>query len=67
VKLAALIRERNVPLVIRDVYHPGQPVAFLERETGVQAVVLSASAREPTPEAYFAIFDELAAALQKAS
>jgi len=66
-KLAALIRERDLPLVVRDVYHPAQPVAFLARETGVDTVVLSASAKEATLEAYFAIFDELASALQKAS
>jgi zinc/manganese transport system substrate-binding protein len=62
-KLAATIRDREVPVVIRDVYHPGDPLEFLARETGVRTAVLPSSCDEPTPESYFALFDRAAEVL----
>jgi hypothetical protein len=53
-----------VPVVIRDVYHAADPLEFLHRETGVRTAVLSASCDEPTPEAYFALFDHAAGVLR---
>ncbi len=63
-KLTATIRERKVPVVIRDVYHSEDPLEFLERETGVRTAVLSSSCSEPTPESYFALFDRAASVLR---
>jgi zinc/manganese transport system substrate-binding protein len=61
--LSATIREKKVPVVIRDLFHPNGPVEFLQRETGARAAVVPASCAEPTPESYFQIFDRLANAL----
>jgi zinc/manganese transport system substrate-binding protein len=61
--LAELIRSRHVPVVIRDVHHPGDAVDFLVRETGVRGLVLPASCDEPTPASYFAHLDQVAAGL----
>lgn len=61
--LAATIREKHVPVVIRDVFHSEDPGEFLQRETGARAAVVSASCDEPTPESYFQTFDRLADAL----
>jgi zinc/manganese transport system substrate-binding protein len=61
--LSATIREKQVPVVIRDLFHPDGPVEFLQRETGARAAVVPASCTEPTPESYFQIFDRLANAL----
>jgi zinc/manganese transport system substrate-binding protein len=63
VSLASLIRERKPAVVIRDVFHPAESVEFLERETGVRGVVVSASCAEPTPQSYLATFDHLAEVL----
>jgi zinc/manganese transport system substrate-binding protein len=61
--LSATIREKQTPVVIRDLFHPDGPVEFLQRETGVRAAVVPASCAEPTPESYLQIFDRLANAL----
>jgi ABC-type Zn uptake system ZnuABC Zn-binding protein ZnuA len=62
-ELADVIRSRHVPIVIRDPYHAASGPEFLERETGVRAVVLPASCDEPTPASYFAHFDRIARTL----
>jgi zinc/manganese transport system substrate-binding protein len=61
--LSATIREKKVPVVVREVFHPEGPVEFLERETEARGVVMPASCEEPTPESYFALFDRAAALL----
>ena len=61
--LSTAIREKQIPVVIRDLFHPDGPVEFLQRETGVRAAVVPASCAEPTPESYFQIFDRLAGAV----
>jgi hypothetical protein len=58
--LAETIRSKNVPVVIRDIYHSDSPLAFLRRETGVRTAVLASSCEEPTPESYLALFDRVA-------
>jgi zinc/manganese transport system substrate-binding protein len=58
--LAALIRARGVPVVVRDPYHPPDPVRFLARETGASGAVLPTACDEPTPASYFAHFDQVA-------
>ncbi|GJM45220.1 MAG: adhesin [Gemmatimonadota bacterium] len=58
--LAELIREQQIPLVVRDVYHTASAVEFLARETGVRSAVLPTSCDEPTPEAFLAHFDRVA-------
>lgn len=65
-KLAETIKEKKVPVVIRDVYHDAGPLEFLQRQTGVRTAVLPASCDTPTPEAYFALFDRIAATLRGA-
>jgi zinc/manganese transport system substrate-binding protein len=65
--LSATIREKQVPVVIRDTYHPSDPLEFLQRETGVRTAVLPASCDEPTPVAYFALFDRIVSVLSGAS
>jgi zinc/manganese transport system substrate-binding protein len=67
VSLAALIRDRKVGVVARDAFQPEGPLAFLARETGVRVVVLHASCAEPTPGAYFTIFDSLAEVFRERS
>lgn len=62
--LAETIRERGVPLVVRDVYQPEGPLDFLQRTTKVRVAVLPSSCDAPTPAAYFALFDRLAESLQ---
>jgi zinc/manganese transport system substrate-binding protein len=62
-ELAAVIRERKVPLVVRDTYHSDSAPEFLARETGVRTWVLPASCDEPTPESLFAHFDRIAEVL----
>jgi zinc/manganese transport system substrate-binding protein len=62
--LSATIRETKTPVVIRDVHQSKDPLEFLHRETGVRTAVLPASCDEPTPEAYFALFDRAAAVLR---
>jgi zinc/manganese transport system substrate-binding protein len=61
--LSATIREKGIPVVIRDLFHPDGPVEFLQRETGARAAVVPASCAEPTPESYLLIFDRLASAV----
>ncbi|HET9888786.1 MAG TPA: metal ABC transporter substrate-binding protein [bacterium] len=61
--LSTTIREKHVPVVIRDLYHPDGPLEFLQRETGARVAVVPASCDEPTPESYFQLFDRLASAL----
>ncbi len=62
--LAATIREKKVPVVVRDLFHSAEPLEFLKRETGVRIAVLPASCDAPTPESYFALFDRTAAVLR---
>jgi zinc/manganese transport system substrate-binding protein len=61
--LADLIRQKRVPVVIRDPYHPGDPVDFLARETGVRQAVLSSACDAPEPTSYLRRFDEAASVL----
>ena len=58
--LTELIREQQIPLVVREVYHTASAVEFLTRETGVRSAVLPTSCDEPTPEAFLAHFDRVA-------
>jgi zinc/manganese transport system substrate-binding protein len=61
--LSTTIREKHVPVVIRDLYHPEGPLEFLQRETGARAAVVPASCDEPTPQSYFQLFDRLVSTL----
>jgi zinc/manganese transport system substrate-binding protein len=61
--LSELIRERSVPVVVRDAYHSEVALEFLARETGVRTAVLPSSCNEPDPAAYLAMFDRAAAVL----
>jgi zinc/manganese transport system substrate-binding protein len=65
--LAALIRESHVPLVVRDAYHPADPVEFLTRETGIRAAILRTSCDEPSPESYLRHFDKAAEVIGRPS
>jgi zinc/manganese transport system substrate-binding protein len=63
-KLASTIREQRVGIVIRDLYHSGSALEFLKRETKVRTAVLPSSSDEPTPQAYYALFDRAASVLR---
>jgi zinc/manganese transport system substrate-binding protein len=62
-ELSGMIRDRKVTVVVRDVYHSPSPTEFLERETGIHAVVLGSTCEQPTAESYFALFDRVAGIL----
>jgi ABC-type Zn uptake system ZnuABC Zn-binding protein ZnuA len=62
-ELSETIRSRKVTVVVRDVYHSPSPTEFLERETGIRAVILGSHCEQPTAESYFALVDRAAAVL----
>lgn len=66
-ELTATIREKKVPVVIREVYHPQDPLDFLHRETGIHTAVLSVSCDAPTRASYLAHFDRIIKVMHGAS
>lgn len=65
--LSETLRHADGTVIVYEPYHPPSPVEFLERETGVRAVLLPSACDEPTPESYVATFERAAAALAQES
>lgn len=57
--LSRIITRTGVPVVVREPFHNESPLEFLRRETGVRVAVLWSSCEQPTPESYFAHFDNI--------
>jgi zinc/manganese transport system substrate-binding protein len=64
-ELEETIRREGISIVIREPYHPADPVELLVRDTGVRAVVLPMSCPEPTGESYKAHLDEIAGVFER--
>ena len=62
-ELSAVIAQTGARVVVRDQFHNDSPVDFLQRETGIQAVILASMCAEPTAESYLAHFDTITDAL----
>lgn len=58
-ELTETIEREGVSVVVREPYHPSDPVELLTRETGVRGIVLASSCPEPTADSYLDHMEEV--------
>jgi len=62
-ELCDVIRQTGATVVARDYFHSESPLEFLQRETGIHAVLMPSMCEEATAESYLKHFDRIADAL----